>query len=201
MKLGDRVGIVADHTHGEEAMALRAILETFRLQVDLYRLVQRWQAEEFFAKRAKGYDHLILACHGTDTDKGAGPRIKLEVIEPRKDNPELGDIVEFPLTPANVPDKLTAFKGVFVSMACFSGSEALGTAFLKAGCRAYLGPGDYSDGSSGMMYVLAIFHFLSYEWRLPDPHTYTIAQAAEAARKLDPTAKFGTKIWKLYEHK
>jgi hypothetical protein len=198
MKLGDRVAIVCDHTMVEEANAVRGVLEANRLRADLYRLVQRWQAEEFFAKRAKDYDYVVICCHGS-----LEPvlRIKFEVIVPKKENPEFGDMVEFDLTAENVPDRLTGFRGVVVSMACESGGEALGAAFLKAGCRAYLGPTEYSDESSSLMFVHAFFYFLQYEWRLPAPEKWTIADAAEAARKLDPRAKFGTRIWKLYEHK
>ena len=50
MKLGDKVGVVCDHTLIEEARAIRAALESFRLHVELYRLVQRGQAEDFFGR-------------------------------------------------------------------------------------------------------------------------------------------------------
>jgi hypothetical protein len=198
MKLGDKVGIVCDHTLAEEARALRGLLESFRLDVDLHRLTQRWQAEEFFSKRAAAYDFLILQCHGCEKPC---LQIKIEVIEPKKSNPELGDMAVYQLTPENIPDKLKGFKGVFVSGACESGRPEMGTAFLKAGCKAYLGPSDYSDGSSGTMFIASFFYFLQYEWRLPDAQRWSISEAYEAARNLDPRAKFGTKIWKLYEHK
>jgi hypothetical protein len=189
------VGIVGDHTQIEEVRAIRAALESFRLRVDLHRLVQRWQAEDFFARRAKEYDHLVLCCHGTEE------RIKLEVIEPKKDNPELGDWVEYLLKPATIPDQLLGFRGTLVSVACNSGGEKFGAAFLKAGCRAYLGPTEYVDQSSSTLFVIAFFCFLQYEWHLPSPEKYTIAEAAEAARLTDRRAKFGTKLFKLYEHK
>lgn len=198
MKLGDKVGIVCDHTCAEEARALRCMLEAYRLDVDLHRLTQRWQAEEFFSKRASQYDYLILDCHGTNKPN---LRIKLEVIEPKKENPELADMIDYELTPANIVDRLKRFSGVFVSMACESGREPFGAAFLKAGCKAYLGPADYSDVSSGLLFVSAFFCFLQYEWRLPAPEKWTISDAAEAARRVDPRAKFGTSIWRLYEHK
>ena len=158
MKLGDKVGIVCDHTLTEEAKALRGLLESFKLDVDLHRLTQCWQAEEFFAKRAAAYDYVILQCHGCEKPC---LQIKIEVIKPKKSNPELGDMVVYQLTPENIPDKLKGFKGVFVSRACESGRPEMGTAFLKAGCKAYLGPSDYSDGSSGTMFIASFFHFLS----------------------------------------
>jgi hypothetical protein len=86
VKLGDKVGVVCDHTLIEEARAIRAALESFRLHVELYRLVQRGQAEDFFGRRAKDYEHLVLCGHGNEQ------RIRLEVIEPKKDNPELGEM-------------------------------------------------------------------------------------------------------------
>lgn len=104
------------------------------MQVDLHRLVQRWQAEEFFGRRARGYDYLVLCGHGTEQ------RIKLQVIEPKKENPELGDWGDYLLTLATIPNQLLGVRGTLISTVCFSGQEALGTAFLKAGCRAYLGP-------------------------------------------------------------
>lgn len=196
LKLGDRVGIVCDHSMVEQANALRATLEAWQLRVDLHRLVQHWQAEQFFQKQMAEYDYVIICCHGTDRPK---LRIKFEVIVPKKENPELGDMVDFELTPENISTKLNGFRGVLVSMACESGSEPLGKAFLKAGCKAYLAPGDYSDDSSGMMFVMSFFYFLQYQWRLPDPQVWSIKDAADAARKLDPRAKFGTKLWQLYE--
>jgi hypothetical protein len=51
------------------------------------------------------------------------------------------------------------------------------------------------------MYVIAFFYCLQYEEILPFPETYTIAEAAEAARLLDRRAKLGTNLWRLYEHK
>jgi hypothetical protein len=53
VKLGETVGVVCDHTVIEEARAIRATLESFGLRVNLHRLVQRWQAEDFFGRRAK----------------------------------------------------------------------------------------------------------------------------------------------------
>lgn len=123
MKLGDRVAIVCDHTMAEEAGAIRAVLEANRLRADLYRLVQRWQAEEFFARRAKEYEYVVICCHGSLKPVA---RIKFEVIVPKKENPELGDMVEFDLTAENIPDRLTGFTGVVVSTACESGAEELG---------------------------------------------------------------------------
>jgi hypothetical protein len=194
MKLGDRVGVVCDHTLIEEAHAIRATLESFRLRVDLHRLVQRWQAADFFQKRAREYEHLVLCAHGTEE------RIKLEVIEPKRTNPELGDWVEYLLKPPTIPDQLAGFQGTLTSTACFSGLEPFGTAFLKAGFRAYQGPTGYVDSTSSTMYVLAFFYFLQFEWHLPAPENYAVAQAAEAARLLDRRAKYGTKLWRLYEH-
>jgi hypothetical protein len=195
MRLGDKVGIVCDHTLIEEARGIRAALESFRLCVDLHRLVQRWQAADFFAKRARDYEYLVLCAHGTEE------RIKLEVIEPKGDNPELGDWVEYLLQPATIPDKFNGVKGTLVSTACASGGEAFGTAFLKAGCRAYTGPTGYANLSSATLYVIAFFYFLQYEQQLPAPEKYTIAEAAKAASLLDLRAKLGTRLWRLYEHK
>jgi hypothetical protein len=195
VKLGDKVGIVGDHTLIEEARAIRAALESFRLRVELHRLVQRWQADDFFGRRARDYDYLVLCAHGTEE------RIKLEVIEPKKENPGLGDMVGYLLKPATIPDQLTGFRGTLVPTACASGLEPFGAAFLKAGCRAYLGPTDYADLASATLYVIGFFYFLQYEGALPSPEKYTIAEAAEAARQLDRRAKLGTKLWRLYEHK
>jgi hypothetical protein len=185
VKLGDKVGVVCDHTVIEEARAIRAALESFRLRVELHRLVQRWQAEDFFAHRAKDYEHLVLYGHGNEQ------RIKLQVIETKKENRELGDWVEYLLKPATIPDQLLGFRGALVSTACCSGQEAFGAAFLKAGCEAYLGPTDYVDQSSSTLYVIALFYFLQYEECLPSPEKYTIAEAAEAARLVDRRAKLG----------
>jgi len=195
VRLGDKVGVVSDHTLIEEARAIRAALESFRLRVELHRLVQRWQAEDFFGRRAKDYEHLVLCAHGTEG------RIKLEVIEPKKDNPELGEFVGYLLKPATIPDQESGFRGTLISTACCSGQEAFGTAFLKAGCRAYLGPTGYADLTSATLYVIAFFYFLHYEDLLPSPEKYTIAEAAEAARLVDRRARLGTKLWRLYEHK
>lgn len=193
MKLGDEVGVVCDHTLIEEARAIRAALESLRLRVDLHRLVQRRQAEDFFGRQAGGYESLVLCAHGSEE------RIKLEVIEPKQENPELGEMVGFLLKPETIPDQLIGFRGTLVSTACASGLEPFGAAFLKAGCRAYHGPTGYGDLTSATMYVIAFF--LQYEELLPSPERYTIAEAAEAARQLDRRARYGTKLWRLYEHK
>lgn len=198
LKLGDKIAIVCDHTCVEQAQAMRATLEAFRLHADLYRLVQRWQADDFFGKRAKDYEYVVICCHGSINPK---LRIKFEVIEPKKDNPELGDMVDYEINADNVATRLIGFQGVIVSMACESGGEPLAAAFLKAGCKAYLGPIGYSDDSSGLIYAQSFFYFMQYHWRQPAPVKWTIQEAADAAQHLDPRAKFGTKIWRCYERK
>lgn len=63
MKLFTNVAIVTDQTMDEDADAIRGVLESFRLRVDFYRLVQKPQVTNFF-QQDRQYPYTILFSHG-----------------------------------------------------------------------------------------------------------------------------------------
>src|SRR3712207_6711354 len=100
---GPPVAVVTDR-NSEEANALRAALEVFRLRVDFYRMVQRRQLLAFLAGEHIPYDYTVLCGHGTGPDDA--PKLVMEVVDQvaGDDEAETGwEPVLVELTPQTIP--------------------------------------------------------------------------------------------------
>lgn len=73
----DTVTVVCDPVTFEHGNAIRAILEVYRLQVHLVQLIQRGQAEAFFASPDPRCRYTVLDAHGSNKAPGMGIHISV----------------------------------------------------------------------------------------------------------------------------
>lgn len=202
MKLFDTVAIVCDHSLLELATAIRAPLELMRLQVRLHYLVQDQQALNFLANEACQYDYLVICCHGTGNE-AAEMMIRIEVVGQKDGDPERDDGWEeaiLALRPSSIPQLLHNFQGSILSLACGSGREPFGKAFLETGCQTYIAPDElYFSRDSAMLFAVGFFYHLRAEERDFDRAKLGVAEAAVLAQQLDPRFSRGTKAFRVYE--
>lgn len=154
-----------------ETEALRCTLEYFGLRVIAYWLGR----PQDFMSILSGEDLypdievLVLNFHG---DEGAFimPELGEDVYEESEPRGNFGPqhIKQF----ANLPGKVVLANG------CSLGSEQLALAFLESGCQTYIGPDDYPDGNTALMFAIRFF----YE-RMTNQKS--VKEAFLAARSLD----------------
>lgn len=198
MKIFDRVVVACDHAPEMLALAtaMRATLEGFALRVDFYRLIQKRQVLEFFA-RPPDADYTVLCTHGD-----GGGQISFHVID-QKDGDcsqaEGWEDLTFALTPDNIPTVVQGQTGTLISTACGGGHQPLASAFLAAGYAAYVGADvDYLDGDAGQLFVASLFYHLLAEDRDYAPRTYTLEESVERASGADADFVMGTRAFRCW---
>lgn len=142
MKLFDDVALDTDDRLNEQALAVRAVLESMRLRVDYFRVVQDRNVADFFTRHADRYRHTIVCTHGSGPDQA--PSIDFSVVGQQSGDYEATD----GWSPATVKlDPTTANalvgghgRGTLVSLACGPGRPALAEALLEQGYDTVLGP-------------------------------------------------------------
>ena len=200
MKLFTSAAIVCDQTFVEHAIALRAILETFRIRVDFYRLVQKPQINSFF--QGTPYPYTIIMCHGrgkTNDDM----HLALEVVEQEQEEYDRTDgwnATTVKVTPGWIREHINNRQGTLISTACGSGREQLANAFLQAGYAAYIAPITTNyDANAGLIFVSNFFYFLISEDRDYAPNIYSESEAFEQSASIDPDFQYGPGAFKRYE--
>ena len=204
MRAFENVTVVCDWKTVEDAIAVRAVLESFRLRVQFLRLVQRRQVFDFFAGRGvSDCSYTVLVCHGTGTD--ADPTIRLQVVDQVTGDPyapEGWEVATVELSAATIADTVTAARGTLVSTACGSGREPLAAAFLAAGYDAYVAPvGRYHDSDAAVLFVAGFFYHLLAEDRDYAATAYTEVEAVRRAASIDRDSRFGTGVFRHYSAK
>lgn len=197
MKLFDHVVVACDQTTLELANAVRAVLECFRLRVHLYELVQRRNAVDFFAGDIPAAEYVILCLggHHGEAESGSGGIGCLVV-----DNADGGwEPVEFNLTPDKVPDVVHLVGRTVIALGCNAGEEALASAFLQAGCKAYIGAVRSVDEFATLVFVTSFFYFLIG----PDAgesgrQGYPASEAVCRAASVDSEFPEGTQVFRYY---
>lgn len=204
MKLYQSVVICCDMSAKifQDATAIRAALEAFGLRVHLYDLVQKRSALEAFAGAIPECDYVVLLCHG-GRDADGSPQLNLKVVD-QKDgdyaNPNGWEVVNFTLTPANIPEYVNGKGRTLICLSCGAGQEAFAEAFLKAGFAGYIASqGDGSYANAAILFVIAFFYHLLTESRIDDaPTYYTDREAVALASALDADYPRGTRTFHYY---
>ncbi|MFD0589669.1 delta-aminolevulinic acid dehydratase [Paenibacillus sp. GCM10027627] len=148
-----KVALVCGPNSDLEAVALRASLEYFGARVFPYWIGRPYDLIDVLSGEGlyEGTDHIVFSFHG-DEGKLVMPELGEEVYEedePREDfGPE--QIVRF----AKLKGKVVLGNG------CTLGENALAQAFLDGGCTAYIGPNDYVDGNSALMFATRFYYEL-----------------------------------------
>lgn len=200
MKILDRVAIVCDNKLLDEALALRAVLESYGIQVDFHRFIQKRQIFAFFAHPHPEHSHTILVCHGSGGDED--PYLMFEVVdqaEGRYDDPDGWDGITVRWTAAEVLAHVGGGRGTVLSLACGSGRAPLARAFLKAGFQAYIGPvSHYLDVDSALVFAINFFYFLLAEDRDYAPARYGEPEAVKKAAAVDAGWAYGTESFSFF---
>jgi hypothetical protein len=199
MKLFTPVAILCDYTLVEHAVALRAMLESFRIHVDFYRFVQKPQVYSFFQGRQ--YPYTVIVCHGRGNTT-EDMHLALEAVEQENSDYDQTDgwnAMTVKLTPAWISEYVRNRSGSLISTACGSGREPLAGAFLKAGYSSYTEPiGTYYNACAGQIFVSNFFYFLMSEDRDYVPTVFSERAAFNQAASIDPDFQYGPKVFRHY---
>ncbi len=164
-----------------ESYALRSTLEYFGARVTVHwigrpnDLIDVLSGEDRDAK----VDYLILNFHG-DEGRFCLPELGEEIYEPDEPKGEFfdeGDVIRFA--------KLKSMK--VISAGCTLGIESTAAAFLKCGCHSYMGPNDYIDGNSNLIFLI------NFMYEMINNHK-SQQEAFESARSIDEE----TMMYQLY---
>lgn len=145
------VALVCGPDSDMETQAIRATLECFGARVFTYwigrpnDLISVLSGEDLYADT----DMIILSFHG-DEGKLLMPELGESVYEEGEPRGDFGpdEVLRY----AKLDGKIVFGNG------CSLGDRALAEAFLDRGCRIYIGPDDYPDGSSALMFMLRLFY-------------------------------------------
>ena len=197
MKIYDSVTIVSDE-NSEVAMAIRSVMEQFRLRVQLYVGVWKQHLLDFFEGKVPCAEHIVICTSGDgDTES---ENIDLDEMKMAFSCVQVVDDWEgttFYLTPRNIP-KLVSFQEKRVLFCgCGSGRQAFAKAFIGAGCKSYIGATGEVDGDSAMMFVLSFFYHLLSSNR-DEGITCSERKAFERAVALDTLSPSGTCRFKYF---
>jgi len=193
MKLFDVVALVTDQHFGEQSLAIRAFLESMRLRVDYFRVVQDRNVSGFFADHAPRYDTTIIFTHGTGPDEA--PSIDFSVVTQANDDyssSEGWSPTVIKLDPSSAESLVGGHgRGTLVTLSCGSGRPALADALLQQGYDTVLGPTEpYWDSNAATLFAVTYFYGLLAEDRdYSEP--YSMEEALELARGVDARFRFG----------
>ncbi len=200
LKTFDNVTVVCDPVTVEHANAIRAVLETYRLQVHFVQLIQRRQAEIFFANPDPNCGYTILDAHGTGEPEMG---IHVSVVDQKDgDYQAARGWQESPLllTAATVP-RLVKGHGTLISLGCGSGNQPLTNAFLESGYNAYIAPTGhraYPDADAVTMFVAGFFYFAMSGDRDYETASYSDEEATSRASAIDTDFMLGTALFRRH---
>lgn len=198
MKMFDSVVIACDQSTLDLGIGLRGMLELFRLRAYLHFCVQKRNVLDLLGGKIPESEYVVLCSHGLGSE-GDEPPDKMKMgfrvvdkIEGRWEG------VEVALTPKNIPEIVSLAGRKVLALGCANGREALAKAFLKGGCKAYIGAvGPVDQDSTTLFAVNFFYHLLSSE---RDPALKcTDQEAVEKARSVDVDFREGTHLFRYYE--
>lgn len=131
-----------------EAIAVRAILESFNYRVTIHWVGSRKELLEILAGNIETDPIIVLSCHG----------IEEGIAVP--DEPALGagEITNI----AKLTDK------TIVNLGCLTGSPEFVQAFKNSKVKAYIAPIDYPEGKAAIGFISNLFMLLAYQVSLED---------------------------------
>ncbi|UAT32594.1 delta-aminolevulinic acid dehydratase [Pseudobacillus badius] len=164
-----------------ESYALRSTLECFGARVTMHWIGRPNDLVDVLSGRERDdkVDYLILNFHG-DEGKFCMPELGEDVYEtdePRGEFFDAQDVIKY----SNLKNLKVIASG------CTLGSSLLATAFLTSGCHSYIGPNDYIDGNSNLMFMMRFFYELI-------SNNKSQQEAFEVARNIDQE----TSMYQMY---
>jgi hypothetical protein len=221
MKMLDEVAVVCDHRTVESALALRGVLEHFRLRARLHRLVEHREALDFFAGSAPSSPYTVLMSMATTGQESPGSGtyfdsfeggLRFDVFETGYGDAEATVVVGrhpvfVDLTPSTIPNLVTAAGGTLVAVA---GQEPLlqgpwqrieptewnvAPSFLAAGYDAVIAPTESGqDYNAALLFTIGFFYFAMSEHAV-----YSDEEAVAQAATLANANRDGTNGYRYYK--
>ncbi|MGE6260472.1 delta-aminolevulinic acid dehydratase [Heyndrickxia sporothermodurans] len=148
------VSLVVGPNCDMESYALRSTLEYFGARVTVHWIGRPNDLVDVLSgvDRENKVDYLILNFHG-DEGRFCMPELGEDVYEEEEPRGEFFD-KQHVMQWAKLKNVKTIAAG------CTLGVRSLATAFLESGCDSYMGPDDYIDGNSNLMFITRFFYEL-----------------------------------------
>lgn len=198
MKMFDPVVIACDQGSLDLGIALRGMLELFRLRAYLHFCVQKRNVLDFLGGKIPESEYVVLCSHGLGS-RGDEPPDEMKMgfhvvgkIEGKWEG------VEVALTPKNIPELVNLPGRKVLALGCANGREPLARAFLESGCKAYIGAVEPVDQDSTTLFAITFFYHLLSSERDPALKC-TDKEAVERARSVDVDFREGTRLFRSYE--
>ena len=142
-----KMHIIAVET-GNEPQAVRAAAEQWGVFVTMTWVGNSGQIVDYFAGQP---DHDLIIISGHGDERG--------LLLPELNN-EIAN--RYPYNEVIRPEDFGQFLqlngNAVISLACLGGMRQLADVFLAHGARHYIGPVDYPDGASALMYILEFLY-------------------------------------------
>lgn len=198
MKMFEPVVLACDQSSLDVALGIRGALELFRLRVHMYLCVQKRNVLDVLAGRIPESKYVVLCCHGMDAPSSAGTPSQMSMgFHVVDDVTGKWEKTWFGLTPANIPSIVHLPGRTMISLGCASGREPFAQAFLRAGCRAYVGPEKEVDQDADALFAIGFFYHLLAEDR-PGARVCSEKEATQLAAQIDPYCPEGTGAFRYY---
>ena len=193
------VAIACDGAAGnfQRAAAMRSVLETFGIQVYLYRLGQQQNVLDFLAGNYADCDYVIWYCYGCPDANGM-TQINFQVVHQQDNDYESKSNwqrTQVSLTPLNLSQYIKNPKGTLI---CGStGGEQWAKAILKAGYQACIVPTtlDLACNSETLFLTGFFYHLLMHTLDYTDQR-FTPQEAVVEAAAMDRHYEGGTKLFR-----
>lgn len=171
------VGLIICGDTGMEWQALRAVLESFGLKVIIYPIGRPNDFIDILNGAAlyAGINHLIICAHG---ENGAFllPELSQEIFE--KGEPR---VTQFD---ASLIERYGKLKGQLVlTTGCTLGDGMLAEAFIKIGCRRFIGPEGYIEGNAAIFFVVRFYYEMIANGR-QEEEAFQIAKSTDSETDL-----------------
>jgi hypothetical protein len=149
------------------AFALRSVLEYWGIRVHIHIIASANQLVELLSTPEQRAPWIIIECHGI-VEGLALPALAPEI--------EAAQQYHHSLSASNLHEFLRLPGALVINTGCSLGTPAFATAFLDAGCQAYIGATDDPYGNAALFYVLHLFYGLVCQQK-PLAEAHLLAQS------------------------
>lgn len=196
MKMYDSVTLICGQ-YSESPAAVRAVLELFRLRVQMHVGVWRQHLTEIFAGKVPCSEYIVIMTFGEgDTENEDLDPEDMKMGFPCVELQDDWQATTFHLTPTNIPQVVVWPGKKVLFCGCGSGRRLFAQAFLQAGCESYIGCVGEVDSDAGIMFVLSYFYHLLSEDRGDTP--VSDRQAFQRAAAFDAQSASGTSRFRYF---
>lgn len=136
-----------------EALSIRNTLEYFGYKVQVRYIGRPHDFMNILSMENK-VDFLLICNHGQD-----GGFVMPDLGEDVYQSDEPRGLIQI----SDLTNQVKLKDAIVLSTACGVGYELMSKVFLDGGARAFIAPGDYVEGSAGLLFVLQYFYMYLLE--------------------------------------